>query len=44
MDLKEIRWEGVASIDLTQDGGKWWTLEHDNEPLDSIKFRDFLTS
>jgi hypothetical protein len=26
MDIKEMRWKGVDSPDLVQDGDKWWAV------------------
>jgi hypothetical protein len=41
-DLREIWGEGVDWMHLAQDRGQWLTCEHGNDPLGSIKGRDFL--
>jgi hypothetical protein len=33
--------EGVEWIHVAQDGDQWWTCEHSNEPLGSIKGWEF---
>jgi hypothetical protein len=43
MDLREVGWEGVDSINLAQDKGSvvgCW--DHGNEPSDSIRGGEFL--
>jgi hypothetical protein len=40
--LWEIRWEGVGWMHLTQDRPVVNSCEHGNEPLGSIKGREFL--
>jgi hypothetical protein len=42
LDLKEIGWEGVALINLTQDTDRGLDFEHSNEPVGSIKGGEFL--
>jgi hypothetical protein len=43
MDLREIRWDGTAWIDLAQDRDKWeGSCEHGKEPLSSIKWWGIL--
>jgi hypothetical protein len=43
VDLREIGWDGMDSIDLAQDRDQWRAFcEHDNEPLGSIKHWEIL--
>jgi hypothetical protein len=37
MCVRQIGWGGMDWIDMVQDRDQWKTLEHDNEPLGSIK-------
>jgi hypothetical protein len=41
MDIREIGWEGVHWIYLTQNRDQWWALVNSHEPLGSIKGREF---
>jgi hypothetical protein len=43
MDLREVYWEGVDCMLLTQDRDRWRTLfDHGNEPSGSIQGGEFL--
>jgi hypothetical protein len=42
MNLREIMWEGVDWVLLTQDRDQWRTCENGNEPSVSIKRGEFL--
>jgi hypothetical protein len=41
-DLREIWWEGVDWIHLAQDRWMVGSCEHSNEPLGSIKGREYF--
>jgi hypothetical protein len=43
MDLREIVWEVVDRMHLTQDRGQWWgSCEHGIKPSGSINGGEFL--
>jgi len=42
MDLQEVGCEEMDWIDLAQDRDRWLTCECGDEPLGSIKCREFL--
>jgi len=43
VDMKEVLWDGMDWIHLDQDTVVAVRFEHSNEPLGSIKCRNFLT-
>jgi len=44
INFRDICWEDVDWINLTQDMDKWWAVvrKYGNEPSDSITFWEFL--
>jgi hypothetical protein len=42
MGLREVGWEGVDWMHLAQHRDSDWLCEYSNEPLGSIKAREFL--